>query len=240
MKKLVIYLPLTGWNSISSRFFKSFLDMTGPDIQEQMKKDYDIEMVNMVHSAWPVDYNRNSAIDKAVHQLKSDYLLFLDLDQVFMKDTIPRLMAHISDETPCATGIYFRKHGDNRCVFGFYDPMSEALELKRKSMEAQGFMSEDGKNQYLHYHALRTFDVVQPIDCGGLGILLARTDVFSKIEQPYCKYFDEWGTGDHTFQNISEEMLMWAKFKKAGIKVMCDPAVRAGHIREVVVGCNMD
>lgn len=235
-KILVVYVPCT-WSTVSRRFFQSFVEMTGPDIQEEMDKKWNVKMVTMVHDKFPLDLNRNSAVDRADREFKADYIQFLDADQVFPKDTIPRLFQHITDETPVVTGLYWRKGGTMRCVQGKYSPWSDSLEKKRGSIAEQGFLSSDG-SQCLYYKPMTSYDVVEPIDVSGMGCLLVRTDVFKALDLPYFKYVNGYSTGgDFTFEGCSEEMWFFAQLKKKGIKMMCDPSIRCGHLKEVVVGC---
>jgi hypothetical protein len=237
-KTLVVYVPYT-WPSVPRKFFESFVELTGPDISRRLREEYDVEIIPMVHTPFPLDYNRNSAVDRAIHQYQADYIQFLDGDMVFPKDLIPRLLQHITDETPVATGLYWRKNKNYRCVAGFYTPMNEDLEAKTGALRSQGFMSEDGQSQYLYYQPLTTFYIVQPVDVAGMGCLLARADVFKRLSQPYFRYVNEFSTGgDYSFGRVSEEMAFFAELKKARITVICDPSVRCGHLVEKVVGIN--
>lgn len=234
-KILVVYVPNT-WPTVSRRFWESYVAMTGPDVQEEMDSKYNVKMVTMTHDKFPLDLNRNSAVDRASREFKADYIQFLDSDQVFPKDTIPKLMAHVTDETPVATGLYWRKGGSMRCVAGKYAPNSRH-ETKMGSLKEQGFIAPDG-SQCLYYQPLTSYDVAEPIDVSGMGCLLARMDVFKALEHPYFKYVNGYSTGgDFTIDHASEEMWFFAQLKKKGIKMMCDPSVRCGHLKEVVVGC---
>lgn len=234
-KILVVYVPVA-LVSVSKRFFESFVALTGPDIAEEMDKKYNVKMVAMLHDKFPIDLNRNSAVDRADREFKADYIQFLDADQVFPKDTIPRLFQHITDETPVATGLYWRKGGSMRCVAGKYAPNSRH-ETKMGSLKEQGFIAPDG-SQCLYYKPLTSYDVVEPIDVSGMGCLLARMDVFKALDHPYFKYTNGYlAEGDFTLDHSSEEMWFFSQLKKKGIKMMCDPSVRCGHLKEVVVGC---
>lgn len=237
-KILVVYIPCT-WPTVSRRFLESYVQMTSPEIVEQMDREYNVKMVTMVHTKFPLDLNRNSAVDRAEREFKADYIQFLDADMVFPKDTIPRLFSHITDETPVATGLYWRKGGTMRCVAGKYAPNSRH-KTKMGSLEEQGFLTSDG-SQCLYYQPLTSYDVVEPIDVSGMGCLLARMDVFKALDLPFFKYYNAYSTGgDFTFDGISEEMHFFAQLKKKGIKMMCDPSVRCGHLREIIVGCNQE
>lgn len=234
-KILCVYVPCT-WPTVSRRFWESYVAMTGPDIVEQMDKKWNVKMITMTHNKFPLDFNRNSAIDRAEREFKADYIQFLDADMVFPRETIPKLMEHISDKTPMATGLYWRKGGNMRCVVGKYAPW-ERHENKRKSIEEQGFVAPDG-SQCLYYQPLTSYDVPEPVDVSGMGCILSRLDCFKRLELPYFKYVNGFSTGgDFTFEGISEEMWFFAQCKKKGIRMMMEPSVRCGHLKEVVVGC---
>lgn len=236
-KILVVYVPVA-LERVSKRFFESWVEMTGPFVQEELDKKYNVKMVPMTDDTFPIDRNRHTAVDRAKREFQADFLQFIDADMVFPPDTIPRLMSHISDEFPIATGLYWRKSLGGRCIQGKFSPWSESLEKKRGSITEQGFLAPDG-TQTLFYKPLTSFDVVEPVDVTGCGCLLARMDVFDKLKLPYFKYYDGWSTGgDFTFEGISEDMAFNSACKKAGIKTICDPSIRCGHLKEVVYGCS--
>lgn len=232
-KILVVYVPVA-LSSVSKRFFESWVALTWPDIVEEMDRQYNVKMISMTHDMFPVDRNRHSAVERAKREFKADFLQMIDADMVFPSDTIPRLMAHISDEFPIATGLYWRKNNGGRCVQGKYSPWSESLENKRGSIIEQGFLAPDG-TQTLYYKPLTSFDVVEPVDVTGCGCLLVRMDVFDRLKLPYFKYYDGFSTGgDFTFSGISEDMEFNSQCRKLGIKTLCDPSIRCGHLKEVV------
>lgn len=234
-KILVVYVPLT-FSQISSKFFKSFLEMTGEDIRKDLRDKYGIEMVLMIHDKFPIDLNRNDAFDRAVSKYEADYIMCCDADQVFQKNTIPMLLKTLIDsDVDAVTGIYFRKSPPHRCVVGKYSPWSPDLERKRESLESQGFITDLGE-QTLFYKPLMYWDAVQPVDISGLGCFLFKTDVLNNIQQPYCKYVNPYSTGgDFTFEGHSEDMWFFSQLKKARTKILVNPRVIAGHICEKVI-----
>lgn len=212
--------------------------MTGPKIQEQLGET---KLVPMVETRFPLDVNRNQAVDRVLNDYKADYMMFVDADMVFPEDTIPRLLAHITDETPVVSGLYWLKKPPYRCITGKYLSWTPDLELKRKSLESEGFIAPDG-SQTLYYQSNRSFDVVETVDVAGAGCLMIRTDVLKKLKQPYFKYVNEFSTGgDYTFSGgSSEEMWLFSELRKVGIKTLLDPTIRCGHLHEVIFGGNGD
>jgi hypothetical protein len=233
-KTLLVYLPLS-WDSISSRVFRSFLDMTGPDIQELLAQK-GIRLRYLISDTFPLCRNRNLAVEQAISsKYAADYIFFADADQIWPKNTLLELLAHISDEYPVVSGLYWRKGGDHRCVQGHYSEW-KGHEGIRNTIKDMGFIDKDD-NQLLFYRSLTDFDTVQRIDVAGCGCLLVKADVFRKIEIPYFNYFNPYILqGDFSISHVSEEMLMFAKFRKAGIKTLVVPSVRCGHLTEKVIG----
>lgn len=231
MKNLLIYAPLT-FSSISSRVFRSFLEMTRQEVPG-CKTDI------LICDKFPIDLNRNYALDLALtSKYDADFVMCCDLDQVFQKDTIIKLMETLEEapDAGAATGIYFRKTYPHRCVVGKYSPWSENLELKRKSLESEGFVDPKTGQQTLYYKPLLYFDVVQQVDAFGLGCILFRADALRRIKQPFCRYVNGFSTGgDHTFLGHSEDMWMASQLKQAGVKVLCNPKIYAGHVVEKVI-----
>lgn len=234
MKKCVVNIPIT-WDKVSTAFFRSFLDITRFEIQEKLRKEHDITLHFMITDTFPLDRNRNEAVEMAVEQYKADYLLFLDADQVFPRETIPWLFESLfaKPEFDVVSGVYFKKEENNHSVCGHYaqdvDPES------KKVLITNGFADENG--QYLFYQPCRSFLHGRsfPIDVSGIGCLLIRTECLSRIKQPYFKYFDKFLCPGWPFKWITEDMLFFAKLKQAGIKVLCDPRVLCGHLKEAEI-----
>lgn len=232
---LLVYLPLT-WPSISSKVFTSFLDMVGPAAQPDLQ-EMGVNLSVLINDSFPLCRNRNQAVELAMSsKYEADAILFADADQVWPKDTIRRLLEHLTDETPVVSGIYFRKTPPHTCVAGHYSGW-DRHETKRASLEANGFVTPAGE-QCLFYKPLKDFDTIQPIDVSGMGCLLVKTDVFKRLDLPYFQYVNCFTThGDYTIDHCSEEMVFWAQLKKNGIKALVVPSVRCGHVLEKVVGC---
>jgi len=234
--KLLVYMPLT-FASISSKVFRSFLEMTGPDVQKQLLSK-GVELDYLIHDKFPIDLNRNEAFDLAVsNKYEADYLMCCDGDQVFKKDTILRLLQTLEEEPEAGavTGIYFRKALPHRCVVGTFSPWSKSLECKRAALNDYGFIAEDGQ-QTIFYKSLTFFDVVQRVHAFGMGCILFRTEVIKKLERPYFKYVNPHSTGgDFTFNGCSEDMWLCSQLYQKGVKVLCDPKVQAGHCVEKVI-----
>lgn len=237
LKTLLVYMPMT-FPALSSKVFKSFVEMTGPDVQDVLNDKYGIKLKILISGTFPIDRNRNEAFDLCTgNKYEADYIFCADGDQVFKKDTITRLLDTLIEnpEAGGCTGIYFRKTHPYRCVVGKFSPWSETLEDKRGALKEYGFIGPDG-NQTLFYKPLTYFDVTQQVDAFGLGCVLFRTEIFKLIKQPFCKYINGYTlANDFTLDGCSEDMWMCSQLKQAGVKILCNPKVQVGHVVEKVI-----
>lgn len=238
MRTLLIYIPLS-WPQISSKAFRSILELVSPTNIDQLRSIYGVEPKIYVSDLFPLDRNRNAAVEKALgNTYEADYILFLDADMIFPKGMIQNLLRTLNEfpEVGMVSGLYWRKAAPHYCVQGRYSPWSTSLDGAKQSLGEHGFIDERGQ-QCLYYTPLQDFHTIQSIDVAGCGCLLTRAEIFKLIERPYFGYTNEYTTQDATFQHSSEEMLMFAKLHKAGVKMLVDPSIRCGHIKETVIGC---
>jgi hypothetical protein len=236
VKNLVVYMPMS-YPTLSTKTFRSFLEMTGPSVQDVLNSK-NIKLEYLIHTKGPLDLNRNQAMDLAIsNKHNADYMMFCDGDQVFKGDTILKLLATLEEnpEADACTGIYFRKEPPHRCVVGKYMPWNENLELLRPAFKSQGFIAPDDQ-QTLHYMPLRYFDVIHQVHVFGMGCVLFKTACFDRLDRPYFKYVNGHSTGgDFTFNDHSEDMWFCSELYKKGVKVLCNPKVSVGHVVEKVI-----
>lgn len=237
-KVMVVYTPVT-WDMIPSKFFKSFVSMTSDSIKNELFDKYNIKLTTFISDRFGISENRNESFDLMLNYAQADFIMSVDADQVFPKRTIPDLMEHISDEFPITSGIYFRKSFPHKCVQGIYTKgWTKERELRKKSFEDFGFVDKNG-NQTLFYKSLLDFTTIQQIDVAGMGVLLLKTDILKKIKQPYFKYINPYVANlDFGFEFSSEEMSFFSKLHCSGIKTLCVPSVRCGHLVMREIGCN--
>lgn len=235
-KTLLVYMPFS-WPSISKRVFKAFAALTAPSVQEELAKRGVRLLDPLISDTFPLDRNRNEAVTQALsNKYAADYIFFADGDNIWPSYTLPELLDAISDEYPVVSGLYWRKTAPYKCVQGLYSTW-EKHELKRGTLESIGLVDKRDDQQLLFYKPLEDYDTQQRIDVAGCGALLAKTEVFRKIDLPYFGYFNAYSLGgDFTIQHASEEMLMFAKFRQAGIKTLVVPSVRCGHEVTKVIG----
>lgn len=228
MKTLLVYLPFT-YPTISTRVFKSFLDLINSKIEG-------IEIKTFISNTFPLDRNRNEAVDLACStKYSADYIFFADGDNIWPKNTLSTLLAAVSDEFPVVSGLYWRKVPPYACIQGMYGD-NEQQKNRWETIKSMGFIDKNGQ-QCLFYTPLRDFDIQRPIDVSGMGCLLVRTDVFKKIELPYFAYHNAYSLGgDFSIDHASEEMTFFMKLHNAGIKTLLVPSIRCGHEVTKVIG----
>ena len=236
LKTLLVYMPMS-FNSISTRVFKSFIDLVCYENQVMLREKYGLQVKTLISGTFPLDRNRNEAVDLAISsRFDASYILFVDGDQILPKNAVFELLDAITDHFPIVSGLYWHKTPPYTCVQGKYTGW-KSHELQRKTIESIGFIDKDG-NQCLFYSPLEDFDTAQPIDVAGMGCLLVKTDVFKQLDLPYFGYFNSYSLGgDFTIDHASEEMLFFCKLRKAGIKTLLVPSVRCGHEVTRVIGC---
>lgn len=217
--KLVICIPCS-WDRVPRAFFQSYINFEIPK---------DIEVKTLIRTDVPLDLCRNELASRAL-DMKADYLLWLDADMTHPKDTIQKLL---DCKTEVATGVYYRKKAPHYPVVGNYTPWMPEMELYRRTLEQRGFMK--GNEQTLFYKPITGKDRPFYCDVSGMGCVLMASGVLLGIESPWFRYYNGHQDGDHTLGQISEEMKLWSDFKKLGIRTLCQPAVRCGHLVEKTI-----
>ena len=139
----------------------------------------------------------------AVQAIKNecDYLLFIDDDMTFPPDLIDRLLAHKKD----VVGVVY--HSRN---------------LKTNTT----VVLEDG--QVLHSGNIPK----EMMKCQhvGTGIMLIKTDVFGKIEEPWFKFL----TYPNGVTLMGEDAYFCKQAREKGIEIWCDPTLEIGHIGDYI------
>jgi len=138
----------------------------------------------------------------------SDYLLFVDDDMTFPKDTLERLL------------------GANKGVIGV-NSYSRVLPL----CSTVGLMDEKGN--YKHPDKYPEWEMKIPDELFkayfvGCGVCLIDMKVFEKIKKPYFQFI----TGKNGMVIHGEDGSFCEKVKKAGGDIWCDPAIPVGHLGE--------
>jgi hypothetical protein len=233
MKTVLVFTPVN-YPTISRRFFKSFLEVTGTDVREELARK-DIRVITYIHDNFDsLAYAQNDGVERALNELHADYMLFLDSDMTFPRRIIPMLLENISEKYLIACGLYFRKPAPHACVVGRYNRIRNNYQ---KTAEAIGAVDSEGR-QLISYDPIGKFDPNGgpfEVDVFGKGCTMVHLDAFRKLQQPYFEHIDGYEIGDHTIRSIQDDMILFSKWAKAGIKGVCDPRVLCSHLREVPI-----
>jgi hypothetical protein len=235
LRTLLIYMPQT-WPTISTRVFKSFLELVSPDnLKEYEKRGYQVK--TLISGTFPLDRNRNEAVDLAISgKYSANLIMFIDGDNILPKNAIVSLIDEISDEYPVVSGLYWRKSAPYACVQGHYGK-NEKQKDRMETIKSMGFVDEKTGQQLLFYTPLKDFTTQQTIDVSGMGCLLAKAEVFKKLDLPYFSYHNSYSLGgDFSITHSSEEMTYFMKLHKQGIKTLLVPSVKCGHEVYHVIG----
>lgn len=149
-----------------------------------------------------VDDMRNFIVDKAKEH-GYDYIFWMDTDQTFPADCLPRLLSYCErDGRDAASGLYVYK----------LPPYLPHIYPQLDGVQGK-------------YHVAGSFPIDKPmkIEGAGFGCLLMRTSVFDRVERPYFTLSYEGG------KMVSGEDLTFCK--RAKMDMVLDPNVICGHLK---------
>jgi hypothetical protein len=153
---------------------------------------------------------RNKLVETALEN-KADYLLFVDADMRFPKDTLKILMAHDKDII-----------GVNATT------RSEPVKPTAKNF----IVNEDQSVDWLPIYS-NARSGIEKADGIGCGVMLVKTKVFKAMEEPYF-YFEQLGNN----KILGEDIYFCIKAKDAGFDTWLDHDLSKGikHIGQYVYG----
>lgn len=160
---------------------------------------------------YTISENRNYSVVQA-QKNNSGYLLFIDDDMTFPKDTLEKLLVHKKE----VVGV----NSYSRCL-----PLSSTVGLM------------DKKGEYKHPDKYPSFELKIPEELFrcyfvGAGVLLIDMKVFEKIKKPYFE-FTTYKQGE--FKGMvkdGEDGTFCKKVREAGMDVWCDGSIEVGHLGE--------
>ena len=171
MKNLVVFMPYN-WPTISLKVFKSFVDVIGADVQDELREK-EIRHVPFIHDRFNnLDYTQNDAVERSLNEFKAEWIMFMDGDMTFPKRTIPMLLETISEKYPVVCGMYWRKKFPHHCIVGRYSANRNQYKLTAESL---GFVDAVRGGNDSRNSARNSYDPVRPIrldgsdDCRGRG-----------------------------------------------------------------------
>ncbi len=185
-------------------------------------RQFAIEHVGRIGGAGVTDRTytmtaENSLVKETLANPDFTHIFMTEMDMILPHDTVTRLLALDKD---IACGLYFLRAdlqaGRGQPCLYKKAPLQEATEQAKRSF-----------NPYFHT-PITLFDKNHPfeIDCGGLGCILIRREVFEKMEYPW---FD-LKAGTDIKIGYGSDMYFSYHAREAGFKLWCDPTVRCKQI----------
>lgn len=206
MKQIACLVPLS-WDSVPSCFLHSWAVMT-----DYAHGKYKLKMV-AIRSPY-MDSLRDILAQKALES-ESDYILWLDADQVYPYDTPERLMKHVDDGKFVVGGITPLRATGQPMVYDFKD---DGMKFTYRT-----------KNNHL--------TGVQKVGGMGMGGIMVHPRVYSEfLEPPFFQMVWDPKTG----RQSGEDVVFFKKCHDAGINVWCDYDLMFKHLTTVEIGIRWD
>ena len=150
-------------------------------------------------------YDSRNQLCKQALECKADYIMWMDSDMVFPKDTLTAMLEHMEDKD-IVSGIYFKR------VYPFSPVIYETL-------------FEEGKaTDYLDYPERSVFQA----EGFGFGCVMMKTTVLIDMLLNEGQWFTP-------INNFGEDLSFMWRAKKLGYKAYVDSNIRCGHIGHIMV-----
>jgi len=208
--KLAVCVPVS-WEFVPTPFLISFVRLFGPSNLKAMNTKGVERCFHLFNRAFPLDYNRNTLVTKAL-ELEADWLLFLDADMTFPPSLVPAL---IEDSLQSGAAIV------SACYFKKRPPHAPVSSLLKTPGDPQLLTPIETS-----YKGLVESDVV------GMGAALIHAAVFEEISRPWFEYEIYRKTGERT---VTEDVPFCRRAKRAGFSILTDTRLICGHIRHAEV-----
>lgn len=140
-------------------------------------------------------FDQRNQLVKTSLAAKCDYILFIDADMRFPKDTLKRLMAHDKDII-----------GVNATT------RSEPVTPTARNIH----LGEDGSITWMPIYS-NQFSGIEMADGIGCGVMLIKSSVFERLQEPYF-YFEQLPDN----KILGEDIYFCVKSKDAGIDTWVD------------------
>jgi len=201
--RVAISIPARGQMEVTTAF-----DLTRMAAYMAVKKNIDL---NVYTSQGTLIFDqRNSLVHTAVVE-KCDYILFIDADMRFPKNTLERLLAHKKD------------------IIGV-NATTRMMPPKPTARNIQ--INEDGSVDWLEVFSNKEKGIGK-VDAIGCGVMLIKTSCLKNIPQPYF-YFEQLLKG----KLLGEDIYFCIKAKDAGIDTWVDHdlSMEIGHVGSYTYG----
>jgi cellulose synthase/poly-beta-1,6-N-acetylglucosamine synthase-like glycosyltransferase len=201
--RVAICIPARGQMEVTTAF-----DLTMMAAYMAGKKNIDL---NVYTSQGTLIFDqRNSLVHTAVVE-KCDYILFIDADMRFPKNTLERLLSHKKD------------------IIGV-NATTRMMPPKPTARNIQ--INEDGSVDWLEIFSNKEKGIGK-VDAIGCGVMLIKTSCLKDIPQPYF-YFEQLLKG----KLLGEDIYFCIKAKDAGIDTWVDHdlSMEIGHVGSYTYG----
>jgi hypothetical protein len=139
------------------------------------------------------------------NNIKAKKIIFIDSDMVFTVEDFKKLIE--SDES-ITIAPYALPNG-NSCI-SLPNSSGKLIDLKN----------------------LKDYKYPFEVDFGGLGFASIKSEVFEKIQYPWFSVSE----GEISMKNgYGEDVYFFRKAKENGFKVICNPNIRPGHLKQIVL-----
>ena len=203
MSRIAICIPARGQMEVATAF--DLAALVGYTVKTS-KHDLDI-----FTAAGTLIFDQRNNLVKTAIENKADYVLFIDADMRFPKDTLKILMAHDKDII-----------GVNATT------RSEPVKPTAKNF----IVNQDQSVDWLPIYS-NAMSGISKADGIGCGVMLVKTKVFKAMEEPYF-YFEQLGNN----KILGEDIYFCIKAKDEGFDTWVDHDLSKGirHIGQYVYG----
>ena len=164
---------------------------------------------------------RNSLISQDFTDGYFDNIKIDESSSVFNNnlDVNKKILMFDSDMCWTLDDLKYLMHNDNDITVGGYKTIGGTVCI---NFEEEDHMSPEEFN---------SFDKPFEVKAAGLGFTSVNQKVFESIEYPWFKV-DE---GKSFSTAVGEDVYFFRKAREAGFKVICDPRMRPGHIKDLTL-----
>lgn len=149
---------------------------------------------------------------RAFLETDCDSLLFVDNDHTFKPDVLERFRSNPTAWQYDAVGALYIARGTSYPI------------IVRETPESEGAEPGTGGIRYTWITHWPWGDVMD-VDALGLGFTVIRRRVFEALAEPWFKF-------DQVDEDATEDMIFFARAKRAGFRFAVDTAVHIGHLMD--------
>ena len=204
-KKLAICVPLS-WSHVPSMFFLSFNQMIMHTVEKYL--------VNLFVSNFSLIDRAREVLAETALKSDPDYILWLDADQLYPKDTVHVLAAHVDNGHQIVGGVTPDKRTQTPLIYKFHN--------------------ENGIGD--RWVDIELNQGLVKVDAMGFGGIMTSPEALRKMGTPLFQR--KWD--NETGALVGEDLCFYNRAKAAGIDVYCDTNLHYSHMVAYPVKCKGD